>query len=391
MSDLLDREGLAELAVTHMVDILRGASTLTEEEISVHVDDPALCHLLTGLLYLGQDLDLERKRALELNAELAARIQTLEQRDRENNLLNVELRRQIAGRAAQLSDTFTRLTTGTGDRTLSPGEQVLDRYRVVREIGAGAMGDVYEVVRNADERRLALKVMREGGASTEMLARFAREAQIAAHVTHPNLVAIVDIDIATSGSLYIVLELVDGSSLEALRDRFGDVAWGLPILAQVAAGLEALHDAGVVHRDLKPANVLCAGGVAKIADFGVASLRSAGVKAWTADASPSALAERLTLGGQMLGTPVYLAPEQAHASAVGPVVDMWSFGVLAHEVLTGRLPFDEPPLFARLRGRQPVIRVLPIIPEACQALVARCLCLDPSARPTAHELLSIAE
>jgi serine/threonine-protein kinase len=243
----------------------------------------------------------------------------------------------------------------------------------------------------SDDRRFALKVMRKGGASVETLARFAREAQIAAQVTHPNLVAIVDIDIAASGALYLVLELVDGSSLEEMRERFGDAAWALPILAQVAGGLAALHDAGIVHRDLKPANVLHADGVAKIADFGVASLRLARADTLTPAVSRSMARDRLTRVGQVIGTPLYIAPEQASGAAVGPAVDVWSFGVVAHELLTGHLPFIEPPLYARLEGREAVLRPLPLpAPEAAQALLARCLSLEPAERPSAQELVAIA-
>jgi serine/threonine-protein kinase len=387
----LSREAMADLAVAQIVDIMRGTCKLMETEIAKNVDDPALIHLLTGLLYLSQDLELERKRTLGLNEELASRIETLEQRDRENTVLTNELRRQIGHRAAQLSDALTRLTSATGDHALAPGDEILERYRVARVIGAGAMGDVYEVLRMSDERRFALKVMRKGGASVETLARFAREAQIAAQVTHPNLVAIVDIDVAAFGALYLVLELVDGSSLEEMRERFGDGAWALPILAQVAAGLAALHDTGIVHRDLKPANVLHADGVAKIADFGVASLRLARADTLTPAVSRSIARDRLTRVGQVIGTPLYIAPEQASGGAVGPAVDVWSFGVLAHELLTGHLPFIEPPLYASLEGRSPIIRPLPLpVPDAAQALVTRCLSLDPTERPSAHELAGIA-
>ncbi len=106
------------------------------------------------------------------------------------------------------------------------------------------------------------------------LARLAREAQIASTMSHPNLVGVLDVDVATSGFLYIVMELVEGTSLGAQRERFGNADWALPLLQQIAAGITALHEAGVVHRDLKPGNVLVTTNTAgaaqiKIADFGI--------------------------------------------------------------------------------------------------------------------------
>ena len=135
------------------------------------------------------------------------------------------------------------------------------------------MGAVYEVERTTDGRRFALKTVIHAHGSA--LARLAREAEIATKVTHPNLVGIVDIDVAPSGVMFIVMELVHGRPLSAEAQRFGEVPWAKEVLRQVASGLRALHEAGIVHRDLKPANVLlevAAAGPprAKIADFGIA-------------------------------------------------------------------------------------------------------------------------
>jgi tRNA A-37 threonylcarbamoyl transferase component Bud32 len=327
---------------------------------------------------------------------LAVVIRNLEKTD--------ELRRQVRNRAQQLADVLAGL--GRGDRVLpsySTGDLVDGRYRVLRAIGAGGMGQVFEVERVSDGRCLALKLLRERG-STELLARFAREAQITAQLEHPHLVSIVDVDVTPEGVMFLVTELVRGASLDAAVAQYGDVPWAISMLLQVASGLAAIHALGIVHRDLKPANILVAGegasAAAKIADFGIASLGSTGEiddKARTiASHAPAANeaaraagpAGGLTGTGIMLGTPAYMAPELAQGSrSAAPSSDIWSFGVIAHELLTGLLPFALPPLVAPncaielswLTARAPVV------PEL-RALVESCLARDPAARPTAEQL-----
>lgn len=221
-----------------------------------------------------------REAAQQSATELAAKLAALEERNREINSLNTELRHQIAERSREMADA---LQGGKAEvrtaRELAAGDVVDGRYRVTRVLGRGAMGAVHAVERLSDGRVFALKMM-TGSVDTHLAARFAREAEIAARVADEHLVKVVDVGGAGSGELYLVMEYVDGRPLEDHRARFGDVPWALGLLSQIAAGVRALHAAGVVHRDLKPANVLLtmtAEGrvLAKISDFGISRRGSA--------------------------------------------------------------------------------------------------------------------
>lgn len=132
---------------------------------------------------------------------------------------------------------------------LEPGTLLLGKYRVIRLLGKGAMGAVYEVERSTDQVRLAAKVLSEQSDRTALL-RFAREAQILARLDHPNLVAISDIDITATGVLFLVMELVRGSTLKLARERYRDVAFASSVVRQIAAGLDAIHTRGIIHRGM---------------------------------------------------------------------------------------------------------------------------------------------
>jgi hypothetical protein len=301
---------------------------------------------------------------------------------RELEAAMAELQRQVAERSKALGDALTALAKQP--RSLDDARTIDDRYRVVRRIGAGGMGAVYEVERVVDGEHLALKTLR-GRTDPDSMARFAREAQIAAELSHPNLLRVLDVGIA-DGALFLVMPLVDGGSLEQARARFGDVAWARPIVAQIATGLAALHDRGIVHRDLKPANVLVAGGIVKIADFGLAAF---GVDDGNtappsvAYASTGRITPDLTNAGAIFGTPGYMAPELAGGVRdVRTPSDVFAFGLIAHELIVGRAAFADPPLLARMAGR-PITR--PSF-AGFDPLLARCLDLDPEARPSAAEL-----
>ena len=220
------------------------------------------------------------KRADELNVELGERVKLLQVKHREVELLNDELRRQIAARSRELAEKLSRME----DEEISPppvlekGTVVENRYRVIKELGSGGMGTVYEVERITDGKHFALKAL-AGGGDAQARARFAREAQIVANVNHPNVVSIVDVDVAKSGFIFLVMELVEaGTTLSDVRRRNRDVPWTLGVLAQVAEGIDAIHGAGIIHRDLKPGNILLSRGadgrkpLVKITDFGISSL-----------------------------------------------------------------------------------------------------------------------
>jgi hypothetical protein len=300
-----------------------------------------------------------------------------------------ELQHQIGERSRELADALARLSQRT--HALESDRIIDARYRIVRRVGSGGMGAVYEVERLSDGERLALKTLR-GRVDTGSMARFAREAQIAAQISHPNLIPVLDVGVSDEG-LFLVMPLVTGGSLEQARSRFGDAAWARPILRQIAEGMAALHARGIVHRDLKPGNVLLDDGVARITDFGLSSLHAEaltqtlagstlGGDAFAATASPDP-SPPLTRAGDLFGTPAYMAPELAEGVQEGkPASDIFAFGVIAHELVTGRSAFIEPPVIARLHGR-PIEK-----PSINDLLFARCLDTEPANRPTAAELVT---
>jgi hypothetical protein len=350
-----------------------------------------------GIFSVAQAVVLGRAHIQSLKIA-DTRVEQLEKSARENALLSDELRRQIADRSRRLVDALARIgAVPVKGVQLAPGDEVHGRYRIVRAIGAGGMGAVYEVERLADGRRLALKVLTSASTGVA-LARLAREAQVAALTSHPNLVAIVDVDVSEVGALYIVMELVEGAPLHDLSGRYGDVTWARAVLAQVARGLAALHAHGIVHRDLKPGNVLMTReGVAKIADFGIARIdgdpEPADVDASTLTAEPALAATEeqrapgaaLTRTGVLMGTPLYMAPELVHGSrSAGPASDVFSFGVIAYELFAGKMPFATPPPLQALAGPAPERRLdVPGLPRPTADMVLRCLDSDPLARPTA--------
>lgn len=268
------------------------------------------------------------------------------------------------------------------------------------------MGAVYEVERTTDGKRLAAKVLNHNPDHHD-LGRFVREAQILASLSHPNLISIYDVDVTDAGVLYIVMELVAGTNLRELPGHVGDVPWILGVLRQVARALEALHASSIVHRDLKPENILVVLSgrdeppVVKLADFGISIMNedprrtlesNAFVETVEVNSLPkfTALggASMLTQTGVLVGTPLYMGPElsngskNAHASS-----DIFSFGVIAFELLTGSRPYVFPPvlgglIFDDVRER---LRKCAGLEEEWVDLIARCLAVQPEKRPGAGE------
>jgi hypothetical protein len=359
---------------------------------------PAVAFAVEAVLLSLALADAARSRDDVIVRLERARVTELESRNREVAQLNDELRRQVAERSRELTAALARAQGGFAPTSaLAIGEVFHGRYRVARALGSGGMGAVYEVERTSDGRRLALKVV-TGPIGGVEAARFFREAEIGASIRHPNLVSIVDVGIATDAP-YLVMELVEGGSMEDHRRRFGDVAWALPILRQVAAGLAALHDHQIVHRDLKPGNVLLVepgdgrAPVAKISDFGI-SRRGApdpdGVDPQVAPTQKSTLEERqvaLTESGGILGTPLYMPPEALYAAALRPSADVFSFGLLAYEALSGRAPFKTlPGLAATSATHRPSSLEGEGVSTEIARLVLACLSSDPADRPRAREL-----
>jgi serine/threonine protein kinase len=254
-------------------------------------------------------------------------------------------------------------------------ELFADRYRLERRLGVGGMATVQLAFDTRLERNVAVKLLAEHLADdSSFVSRFRREALAAARLVHPNVVQVFDfgLDDATHRN-FIVMEYVDGHSCaELLRDR-GTLPQdeAVEILAQSCRGLDYAHRHGVVHRDVKPGNLLRSrDGMVKLADFGIAK---------------AAEQSDITKVGSVLGTAAYLAPEQARGEPAGPASDMYALGVVAYQLLAGRLPYDAASLtdLARLQESGPPPRldeIAPGVSPALAAAVARALHRDPDQR-----------
>ncbi len=269
--------------------------------------------------------------------------------------------------------------------TLQPGRMIA-HYRLVEKIGEGGMGVVWKAEDTKLGRDVALKVLpAEVANDPERLARFRREARALAALHHPNIASIFDFE-ETGGGAYLVMEFVEGEDLsERLRRGPLPLDEALELGRQLAAGLEEAHRQGVVHRDLKPANVICtAGGKVKILDFGLARVLS-GQSAGVADMSKSpTITADMTRKGVILGTAAYMSPEQARGKAVDQRADIWAFGCVLYETLTGRRPFSGETVTDVLAGvleREPDWGRLPAgTPPLMRSLLKRCLTKNPDGR-----------
>jgi Tol biopolymer transport system component len=268
--------------------------------------------------------------------------------------------------------------------------QTLSHYRITAALGAGGMGEVYRATDTTLGREVAIKVLPpEVVEDPERLGRFQREAHLLAALNHPNVAAIYGLEEA-DGKPFLALELVEGEDLkERLARGAIPVDEALEIAEQVAEALEEAHSKGIVHRDLKPANVkLTPDGKAKVLDFGLA-------KAWAGDAldgssSSAALSQSPTMAntgtvaGLILGTAAYMSPEQARGKPVDRRADVWSFGVLLWEMLTGHALFagdTVTDVIAAVVTREPDLDALPkATPRAVRRLLSRCLRKAPRMR-----------
>ena len=220
------------------------------------------------------------------------------------------------------------------------GQVVLGRYAIDSEIGAGAMGTVYRGRNVKLEQPVAIKVLHAHLVhDKKMLARFRREARIAARLAHPNVISVLDYG-AAAGSEVMVLELAKGPTLSEMIEVAPARRRVIQIIDQILRGLEHAHAAGTVHRDLKPDNIVVeiaddGTELPRIVDFGIAILR--------APENPSE-AERLTASGIMIGTPMYMAPEQAQLEPYDHRADLFALGVILYEMLAGVPPFDGSPM-----------------------------------------------
>jgi serine/threonine protein kinase len=261
----------------------------------------------------------------------------------------------------------------------------LGPYQIVAPLGVGGMGEVYRAHDSRLRREVAIKVVPEATAHDAVrMARFAREAQFLAALNHPNIGSIYGFE-ESSTMLALVMELVEGPTL---ADRIAQgpipVEDALPILKQIAEALEYAHDRGIVHRDLKPANIkIKPDGTVKVLDFGLAKALSDDINPTNISNSPT-LTAAATKAGLILGTAAYMAPEQARGKAVDRRADIWSFGAVAFEMLTGKMAFKgdtvSDTLAAVIRG-EPEWTFLPAsVPNEIQQLIRRCLNKEPRQR-----------
>ncbi|MEO5988955.1 MAG: protein kinase [Candidatus Eisenbacteria bacterium] len=266
---------------------------------------------------------------------------------------------------------------------LTPGTK-LGPYEIVAPLGAGGMGEVYRARDTRLGRDVAIKALPEAFAQDpERLARFEREARLLASLSHPNVAGIHGLELV-EGHRYLVLELVEGETLAA-RLSHGALALGdaVDVGRQIAAGVEAAHDAGVVHRDLKPGNImLTPDGAVKVLDFGLAkggAAHGASASDPSLSASPT-MTHAMTSAGMILGTAAYMSPEQARGKNVDRRTDIWSFGCVMYECLTGRRAFEGETvsdMVARILEREPDWTALPQgTPLWLRALLKRCLTKD---------------
>src|SRR5450759_92216 len=264
---------------------------------------------------------------------------------------------------------------------LSTGTK-LGSYEIRSAIGAGGMGEVYQAHDTKLGRDVAIKVLPEAFAhDPERLARFQREAKMLASLNHPNIATIYGLE-QFGDTHYLVIELVPGDTLQQRVKRDGPVPIdeALGIAKQIAEALEAAHEKGIIHRDLKPANVkVTPEGKVKVLDFGLAKAFAGDTSTEDMGNSPT-LSMAATMQGVILGTAAYMSPEQAKGKAVDKRTDIWAFGAVLYELLTGKPAFhgeDVGDILASVVKTEPAFDALPAnISPSIRVLLQRCLRKD---------------
>jgi serine/threonine protein kinase len=262
--------------------------------------------------------------------------------------------------------------------SLTPGTR-LGPYEITAKIGVGGMGEVWCATDTNLGRQVAIKILPDAFAhDPERLARFEREAKTLASLNHPNIAQIYGLE-KTDSIGALVMELVEGPTL---ADRLAHgplpVDEALPIAKQIAEALEAAHEQGIVHRDLKPANIkVREDGTVKVLDFGLAKALESAPHSSDASRSPTITSPAMTRMGVILGTAAYMSPEQASGTPADKRADIWAFGCVLFEMLTGRRAFagdTVPDTIAGILEREPEWSALPgATPPTVKRLLTRCL------------------
>lgn len=258
-----------------------------------------------------------------------------------------------------------------------PPGTVVGRYTIEARLGRGGQGVVY-LARDMDvNRRVALKFLPPALVDDACAhQRFIREAQTASAVKHPNVCANYGVETTDDGEPFMVMAYCKGVTLrQALNDAVLSIADAIDIAAQIAAGLSAAHEQGVVHRDVKPGNVMLTDEGVKILDFGLARFLDS---------------SQITAAGSLLGTASYMSPEQVRCERLDPQSDVWSLGIILYEMLTGAPPFtgSHPEAICYAITHEPIPPSTMGVPWALRTLVLRTLSKNPARRPNAPALAS---
>ena len=265
--------------------------------------------------------------------------------------------------------------------------RTVSHYTVLEKLGAGGMGEIYKAQDTRLNRFVAMKVLSTANAGdVERRRRFVQEAQAASALNHPNIVTIHDV-VSTDGLEFMVMEFVSGVTLDDLIPQHGlNFQKCLDIAVQMADALQTAHAAGIIHRDLKPANVMVTGtGLVKILDFGIAKLTGPSPAAAGNTDETLPIDSPMTVEGSILGTVCYMSPEQAQAKTVDPRSDIFSFGLVLYEMLTGQKAFSGDSALSTLSSilrdeAKPIAEIVQGVPTDLEQIVTRALRKDPDQR-----------
>ncbi|HEX4682385.1 MAG TPA: serine/threonine-protein kinase [Gemmatimonadaceae bacterium] len=263
------------------------------------------------------------------------------------------------------------------------GKTLQGRYQIERKVGEGGMSFVYLATDVATRERYAIKVLSAAlSQDVNAMARLRREASLGMRLAHPNVCHIIRLGETEDGLVYVVMPFVDGEILADRTNRLGQIplADAVPLVRDIATGLNLAHELKIVHRDLKPENVMvCKRGdrdVAVVMDFGLAKERKAGAEL-----------QKLTATGIILGTPEFMSPEQLRGKPLDPRTDIYSLALMTYEMLTGKLPFagrtQQELMIARLRSEPtPLRKMRPDVafPEAVEAVLLKAMARNPDER-----------